>query len=106
MSKLSYSALETFRSCPLKYKFAYIDKLPVAQNGVMQFGSLMHKVMEELYAHQMLPISKEELQHVFSSGWKPHLYNDQYQADYDFQSGLAIIEREWQKNNKSLSQLP
>ncbi len=100
MSKLSYSALETFRSCPLKYKFAYIDKLPVAQNGVMQFGSLMHKVMEELYAHQMLPISKEELQHVFSSGWKPHLYNDQYQADYDFQSGLAIIEREWQKKQQ------
>ncbi len=97
MAKLSYSALETFRTCPLKYKFAYIDKIPVTQSGVMQFGSLIHKVMEELYAHQMLPISKEELMHLFSAQWKPKLYKDAYQAQSDFESGLAIVEREWEK---------
>lgn len=97
MAKLSYSALETFRTCPLKYKFAYVDKIPVAQSGSMQFGSLMHKVMEELYSHQMLPISKEELQHLFSSKWNSHLYQDSYTADIEFQTGLSIIEREWEK---------
>lgn len=97
MAKISYSALETFRTCPLKYKFAYIDKLPVSQSGVMQFGTLMHKVMEELYAHQMLPITKEELMHIFSAHWKPQLYQDEYTAQSDFTSGVAIIEREWEK---------
>ena len=102
MAKISYSALETFRTCPLKYKFAYVDKIPVQQNGAMQFGSVIHKVMEELYAHQMLPITKEELQHIFSSRWKPELYgNNSYQAEYDFQSGLEIIGREWEKKQSA-----
>lgn len=102
MAKLSYSALDTFRTCPLKYKFAYIDKLPVTQSGVMQFGTLMHKVMEELYAHQMLPITKEELMHVFSARWRPQLYQDEYQAQSDFSSGVAIIEREWEKKQAEI----
>ncbi len=97
MPKLSYSALQTFLTCPLQYKFCYIDKLPAEQNATMHFGTLLHQVMEELYATSLLPISKEELAHMVSSKWQKRLYQDATYEQNDFTTALEIIEREWQK---------
>lgn len=98
MAKLSYSALDTFRTCPLKYKYQHIDKLPQRPSGVMHFGSALHQVMEELYAHQMVPLSLAELQDIFTKRFHAEFYPDAYTADNDFQAGLKIVEREYHKH--------
>lgn len=100
MPKLSYSALQTFLTCPLQYKFAYQDKLPQEQNATMHFGTLLHQVMEELHAATLLPISKEELAQIVSTKWQRRLYSDDVTAQNDFTAALEIIDREWEKNQK------
>ena len=39
---VSASQINTFLQCPLKFKFQYIDKLPVEVSEVMKFGSFVH----------------------------------------------------------------
>lgn len=44
----SYSRLKTYRDCPLRYKFTYIDKIK-APGAIEQFiGSMVHEALEEV----------------------------------------------------------
>jgi RecB family exonuclease len=46
---ISYSKLSTFKQCPLKYKFQYIDKLPTKPAPALFFGSTIHSCLEWLH---------------------------------------------------------
>ncbi len=46
---LSYSRIATYINCPLRYKFIYVDKLPVKERSYFSFGSSIHKVLEVFY---------------------------------------------------------
>lgn len=49
MAQYSHSKMNTFRQCPLKYRFAYIDKIKKEEEGIEAFtGSCVHKALEEL----------------------------------------------------------
>lgn len=55
MPVYSHSRLSTFEQCPLKYKFAYIDKIEKAEQSVEAFvGSMVHEVLEKLYEYVKL----------------------------------------------------
>lgn len=46
---LSYSQIETFRTCPLHYKLKYIYKVPTPQTPSQSFGTTMHAVLKDFY---------------------------------------------------------
>lgn len=52
----SHSQLETFQSCPLKYKFRYIDKIrkPEEQSIEAFVGSCVHSIFQKLYDDLLL----------------------------------------------------
>ncbi|MEK7747824.1 MAG: PD-(D/E)XK nuclease family protein [Nitrospirota bacterium] len=46
----SHSRLETYRQCPQKFKFAYLDEVLSKQEGIEAFmGSRVHAALEKLY---------------------------------------------------------
>ena len=50
MATYSYSRLNTFETCPLQYKFRYIDRIKKEALSIEQFlGICIHKTMEKLY---------------------------------------------------------
>jgi len=45
---VSWSALSTFRTCPLKYKFRYLDGLPEESvSAALVFGTGIHAAVEQ-----------------------------------------------------------
>ena len=71
---LSYSAVRTFQSCPLKYRFRYIDGLAedcVASSLI--FGSAIHSALEFYFIAQMggdsLP-TLDTLLDVYQQSWR------------------------------------
>jgi len=47
---ISWSAISTFRTCPLKYKFRYIDGLPEESvSAALVFGTGIHSAVEQHY---------------------------------------------------------
>lgn len=46
---LSASDIETYRSCPLRYKFARVLKVPSAQTLAQRFGIAVHQVLERYH---------------------------------------------------------
>ena len=45
---LSFSRLNTFEQCPLKFRFRYVDKLEAEPSDPLKFGAAIHAVLEEL----------------------------------------------------------
>jgi len=47
---LSASDIETYRSCPLRYKFARVLRIPTEQTVHQRFGIVVHQVLERYHA--------------------------------------------------------
>jgi putative RecB family exonuclease len=73
---ISWSALSTFRSCPLKYKFRYIDGLPEESvSSALVFGTGIHSAVEQHYQTRLAgdePADVEKLMFAYRSAWLPH----------------------------------
>jgi RecB family exonuclease len=46
---LSASDIETYRACPLRYKFARVLRVPIAQTVHQRFGITVHRVLERYH---------------------------------------------------------
>jgi len=51
MTTWSFSRLRTFRDCPQHFKLRYLDKLPEEPVPLFEFGSEMHRAIEEYSLH-------------------------------------------------------
>jgi putative RecB family exonuclease len=73
---ISWSAISTFRTCPLKYKFRYIDGLPEESvSSALVFGTGIHTAVEQHYQAQLAgePMPDlEALLFAYRSAWLPH----------------------------------
>ena len=47
---LSASDIDTYRTCPLKYKFARVFRIPQEPTVHQRFGILVHQVLERYHA--------------------------------------------------------
>lgn len=45
----SYSQIETFKTCPLKYGYRYAMNVPSMESHVANFGNSIHKTLKEFY---------------------------------------------------------
>ncbi|HIE65371.1 MAG TPA: PD-(D/E)XK nuclease family protein [Nitrospiria bacterium] len=69
----SPSRLESYRQCPQKFKYTYIDKIPSEIEGVEAFmGSRVHESLEKLYTHLRFCklLSLEELLEDYRQIWE------------------------------------
>ncbi|MBA2528585.1 MAG: PD-(D/E)XK nuclease family protein, partial [Euzebyales bacterium] len=44
--RLSFSKVDTFQSCPLKFRFSYIDELPTVPGPHLSWGGSIHAALE------------------------------------------------------------
>jgi len=71
---LSASDIETYRSCPLKYKFARVFRIPQEPTMNQRFGILIHQALERY--HGAGTSSLDELLELFESGWRRGGFGD------------------------------
>lgn len=50
---LSKTKLETYKKCPLQFKFRYVMQIPTKPGAAMDLGSAVHKVIESATKRQM-----------------------------------------------------
>jgi len=111
----SFSKINLFETCPLKFKYQYIDKLrtPFKMNATLEKGSYIHLMLEELAKNEMVAqkvsynfkhSTKEQVQgynaifhdFVFSELGYHYLNNPEqkfFGAEVEF--GVVIEDGEW-----------
>ena len=79
--RFSYSALNTFKTCPRRYEYNYLLKIPQPPNGAASFGSSLHNTLNEFY--KLVDQSKQA-----------SLFED-YDEDLSLNRLLTIYEDKW-----------
>ncbi len=99
--RISYSALESFKNCSLKYKFQNIDKIKEPKSKEAVFGTLIHATLKFIHAPQLIPPKLEEALDYFSKNWNSDVFEDELEDRNAFAQGVAIIQDYYKKNNPS-----
>ncbi len=73
---LSAGDIETYRTCPLKYKFARVFRIPQEPTLNQRFGILVHQVLERFHADSHQTRSLPELLGLLEAGWRRGGFGD------------------------------
>jgi len=71
---LSASDIETYRLCPLKYKFARVFRIPQEPTINQRFGIVVHQVLERF--HKMPSPARDDLFELFEISWRRGGFGD------------------------------
>jgi DNA helicase-2/ATP-dependent DNA helicase PcrA len=73
---LSASDIDTYRTCPLKYKFARVFRIPQEPTIHQRFGILVHQVLERFHGREETGGSLPELLGLLDAGWRRGGFGD------------------------------
>jgi DNA helicase-2/ATP-dependent DNA helicase PcrA len=73
---LSASDIDTYRTCPLKYKFARVFRIPQEPTIHQRFGILLHQVLERFHAREDSRGTLPELLGLLDAGWRRAGFGD------------------------------
>lgn len=104
--RTSYSALDTYRTCPLKYKYQNLDKIPAPKRIEAVFGSLVHSALKFMFERGPLYPAIDEVINFFTDKWnkKSELIewpNPSKKEEFEklyFEEGIKIIKNFYKKN--------
>jgi DNA helicase-2/ATP-dependent DNA helicase PcrA len=71
---LSASDIETYRTCPLRYKFARVFRIPAEPTLNQRFGILIHQVLERF--HSTGGRTLDQLAGLLDAGWRRGGFGD------------------------------
>lgn len=68
--RLSFSRIDTYRTCPLRFRFSYVDRLPSAPATYLSFGTSIHTALEAFHDRTLFGMpSEEDLLGFLFDGW-------------------------------------
>jgi len=74
---LSASDIETYRSCPLRYKFGRVLRIPTEQTPQQRFGIVVHQVLERFHCDGAKTLA--QMHELLEAGWRRSGFGDSEQ---------------------------
>lgn len=101
VSRLSYSQLDTFNTCPLKYNYRYLLKVPVAPSHAANFGTSVHEALNEFYIKLKKgeEVSFDIMQELYEKHWLPYGYESAEHEDARKKQGLKLLKEFFEANS-------
>ncbi|PJE58067.1 MAG: hypothetical protein COU81_02720 [Candidatus Portnoybacteria bacterium CG10_big_fil_rev_8_21_14_0_10_36_7] len=100
--RISYSALEIFLQCPLKFKYQQIKKIKTPKSKEAIFGTTIHSVLQMLHSPSRdVPPTSDEMLTYFSEKWDPSVYESAQEETMNFAMGVRILKDYYKKNYPS-----
>lgn len=100
--RVSYSALNTFKTCPLKFKYQVLDKLKTSKSIEAVFGTVVHSVLKNMFKSSPLFPTTDELLDNFNTLWHDKIASvpdvDKEKSDAYFKEGIEMIKNFYKKN--------
>jgi len=104
--RTSYSALDTFKTCPLKYKYQEIDKLKAPKRIEAIFGTLLHDALKFMFERSPLYPTVDEIIDHFAKAfgeksesliWTEPAKKETEEKAY-YEEGVKLIKNFYAKN--------
>jgi DNA helicase-2/ATP-dependent DNA helicase PcrA len=96
---LSASDLDTYRICPLKYKFARVFRIPQEPTIHQRFGIVVHQVLERFHASGGGSLS--QLMELFEISWRRSGFGGSDDEQQFRERAVEALERYWRLDRES-----
>ena len=99
---LSASDIDTYRICPLKYKFARVFRIPQEPTIHQRFGIVLHQVLERY--HQQTDRSLDSLMELFHASWRRSGFGDSDDELQFRERATQALRAYWERDRESDSE--
>ncbi len=92
---LSFYQIDDYLTCPLKYKFAHVLRVPLAPHHAIVYGAALHKAVQ-MFHHRHgkgYVMSEAELDEVFDSAWSNEGFMSRDHEEARLTAGRAALRR-------------
>lgn len=93
--KLSPYAIDDYLTCPLKYKYVNILRVPVLRNHTLVFGEVVHRVLNEYYKAKKdgKSFAEKDLLRLYKNFWSSAGFVHREHEDERYRSGKEMLVR-------------
>jgi len=109
---LSFSQIDAFHTCPLQYRYRYLQKIPVPPSAAQSFGTSIHTTLRDFYqqVRQGKKPTKKKLIKILNDNWLALGYSSKAHERKRIEEGKKMLETfydqvDWQIIPKNLEQL-
>jgi putative RecB family exonuclease len=104
--RLSYSSINTFETCPAKYRFQYEDRLPTAPSPALSFGDSLHRALHLFHSRPVpVPPTLDELHEMLESVWVRDGFRDESEERTYREHGRAVLTQ-YHRENAAAYRIP
>ncbi len=92
---LSHSAIDDYLSCPLRYRFSHVLRIPTAPHHSLVYGSALHQAVQEFHRSQARgrPLTEPELMAVLDAAWSNEGFVSREHELARLDAGRAALRR-------------
>ena len=91
----SYQQLDDYETCPLKYKYVHILRVPIRLHHSIVYGAALHQAMQRFLQRWMAgrPMSEDELLRVYQEAWRSEGFISRQHEEQRFAAGQEALRR-------------
>jgi DNA helicase II / ATP-dependent DNA helicase PcrA len=92
---LSHSAIDAYLTCPLRYKYSQVVRVPTTPHHSMVYGAAVHQAVQEFHRSQARgkPLTEPELIGVFEQAWSNEGFLSREHETARLEAGRASLRR-------------
>jgi DNA helicase-2/ATP-dependent DNA helicase PcrA len=92
---LSFYQIDDYLTCPLKYKYAHVLRVPLAPHHAVIYGAALHKAVQLFHVRHAKGhvMSEAELDEVFESAWSNEGFVSREHEEARLDAGRAALRR-------------
>jgi DNA helicase-2/ATP-dependent DNA helicase PcrA len=93
--RLSFQRVDDYETCPLKYRYVHVLKVPLLAHHRVVFGSAIHKAVQQHFRARKegIPFGEEDLLAAFRSHWVSEGFLSREHEEERLRSGEEMLRR-------------
>ena len=92
---LSFYQVDDYLTCPLKYKYAHVLRVPLAPHHAIVYGAALHRAVQEFHRRHARGevMTEEDLFAAFEAAWSSEGFLTREHEDARLEAGRAALRR-------------
>jgi ATP-dependent DNA helicase UvrD/PcrA len=92
---LSHSAIDDYLTCPLRYKYSQVVRVPTTPHHSMVYGAALHQAVQEFHRSQARgrPLTEPELLEAFDKAWSNEGFVSREHEQARLEAGREALRR-------------
>ncbi len=101
--KLSFYQIDDYLTCPLKYKYIHVLRVPIAPHHSVIYGNALHQAISQYYLRKMkgFPVDFSVLEDTFKNSWSSEGFFSREHEEQRFQAGLEALRQFYEREEAS-----